>query len=142
MKLKVLLVGLLALSLSASVAVAAPPPGKGKPETAGKPSTTGPTCKPKVTVVLKGTLTGVTALALTVNVTSGNRWARAYDEASHSVLVNPDTKVRGQGKKFLTDLEVDDRVLVQARACKAELLAEGTPPVLTAVRVVAHSAAA
>lgn len=138
MKMKVLLIGLLALSLGASVAVAAPPPGKGKPETAGKPLTTSPTCKPKVTVVLKGTLTGVTALGLTVNVTSGS----AYDEASHSVLVNPDTKVRGQGKKFLTDLEVDDRVLVQARACKAELLAEGTPPVLTAVRVVAHSAAA
>jgi hypothetical protein len=142
-KLKVLLVGLLAVSLSASLAVAAPPPGKGKPETAGKHSTTGPTCKPKVTVVLKGTLTGMTALALTVDVTSGNRWGRAYDEASHSILVNEDTtKVRGEGKKELDDLVPGDRVLVQARACKAELLAPGVPPVLTAVRVVAHSAAA
>ena len=92
---------------------------------------------------MKGTLTGMTALALTVDVTSGNRWGRAYDEASHSILVNEDTtKVRGEGKKELDDLVLGDRVLVQARACKADLLAEGVPPVLTAVRVVAHSAAA
>ena len=142
MKLKVFVVTLAAASLCVSVAVAAPPPGKGKPETAGKHSTTGLTCKPKVTVVLKGTLTGMTALALTVDVTSGNRWGRAYDEASHSVMVTEDTKVRGEGKKFLTDLVLGDRVLVQARACKADLLAEGVvPPALTAVRVVAHSAA-
>ena len=63
MKFRVLLVCLVALGLSASVAIAAPPPGKGKPAspgnsaTAGKPLPTGPTCKPKVTVVLKGTLT-------------------------------------------------------------------------------------
>ena len=139
MKLKVLLVGLLALSLSASVAVAAPPPGKGKPETAGKPLPTGPTCKPKVTVVLKGALTGMTALALTVDVTSGNRWGRAYDEATHTILVNSDTKVRRPG---LDVLVAGDRVLVQARACKAELLATGAPPVLTAVRVVAHPVSA
>jgi hypothetical protein len=147
-KLKVFVVTLAAASLCVSVAVAAPPPGKGKPETAGKPATagkpetTGSTCKPKVTVVLKGTLTGMTTLALTVDVTSGNRWGRAYDEASHSIMVNEDTKVRGEGKKELDDLVLGDRVLVQARACKAELLAPGDPPVLTAVRVVAHSAAA
>ena len=63
MKLRVVLVCLVALGLSASVAIAAPPPGKGKPASpgnsanAGKPLPTGPTCKPKVTVVLKGTLT-------------------------------------------------------------------------------------
>jgi hypothetical protein len=141
-KLKVFVVTLAAASLCVSVAVAAPPPGKGKPETAGKPLPTGPTCKPKVMVVLKGTLTGMTALALTVDVTSGNRWGRAYDEASHAILVNEDTtKVRGEGKKELDDLVLGDRVLVQARACKAELLAPGVPPVLSALRVVAHSAA-
>src|SRR5512145_1300437 len=78
-KLKVFVVTLAAASLCVSVAVAAPPPGKGKPETAGKPLPTGPTCKPRVMVVLKGTLTGMTASALTVDVTSGNRWGRAYD---------------------------------------------------------------
>ncbi len=41
-------------------------------------------------------------------------------------------------EKLLTDLAVGDRLLVQARVCKADLGAEGTPPALTAVRVVAH----
>lgn len=135
MKMKFLLVALVIASLGVSVAVAAPPLGK------GKPPTTGAGCKPKVTVVLKGTLAGV---PLNVNVTSGNRWGRAYVAASQpvSIAVNADTKVRRQGKKTLDLLEIGDRVLVQARACKAELLAEGAPPALTAVRVVAHPASA
>lgn len=153
MKLRLLLVGLLAVALGVSSAVAAPPPGKGKPETAGKPasagkpSTTGSTCKPKVTVVLKGTLASVSTGSLGVTVTHSNRWGRAYATAgSAAVTVNtdtdpgPDTMVRRNGKKLLTDLVVGDWVLVQARACKAELLAAGTPPPLTASRVIAHPA--
>jgi hypothetical protein len=137
MKLKVVLVALVAASLGVSVAVAAPPPGK------GKPLATGEGCKPKVTVVLKGTLAGVSDSALSMNVTSGNRWGRAYVPSSQlSILVNEDTKVRRQGKKTLGYLLPGDRVLVQARACKADLLAQGTPPTLTAVRVVAHPAKA
>ena len=132
MKVKLMLVTLAAASLSVSVAVAAPPPGKGKPKT-------GAVCKPKVTVVLKGTLGTPGATSFTVNVTSGNRWGRAYDEASHTIIVNSDTKVRRPG---LDVLVAGDRVLVQARACKADLLATGAPPVLTAVRVVAHPAVA
>jgi hypothetical protein len=138
MKLKVTLVTLAAASLSASVAVAAPPAGKG-------PSPTGAGCKPMVTVVLKGTLTGVSASTLNVMVTSGNRWARAYvPPAAQPTTVGVDlkTKVRRQGAKKLDALVVGDRVLVQARACKADLLAEGTPPALIAVRVVAHPVAA
>ena len=147
MKLKVLLVGLTAAMLSVSVAVAAPPPGKGKPETAGKPSTTGPTCRPMVTVVLKGTITGTTSGttsgSLSMTVTHANRWGRAYATAgSATVTTTTDTKVRRNGGKSLTDLKVDDWVLVQARACKAALLTQGTPPTLTAVRVVAHPAKA
>ena len=61
---------------------------------------------------------------------------------SHTILVTSDTKVRRPGKKTLDVLMAGDRVLVQARACKADLLATGAPPVLTAVRVVAHPAAA
>jgi hypothetical protein len=52
--------------------------------------------------------------------------------------VDDATKVRRNGKKLTGDLVVGDRVLVQARACKADLTAQGTPPALTAVRVVAH----
>ena len=135
MKLKVLLVGLAAALLSVSAAVAAPPADK------GKPPTTGEGCKPKVTVVLKGTLTGA---PLSVDVTSANRWGRAYvpGTASTSIAVDPNTtKVRRQGEKLITDLVVGDRVLVQARVCKADV-AEGAMPALTAVRVVAHPAKA
>ena len=134
MKSRVLLVGLTAALLSVSAAVAAPPPGK------GKPPTTGAGCKPKVTVVLKGLLTGA---PLSVDVTSANRWGRAYvaGTASTSIVVTADTKVRRQGKKLVTELVVGDRVLVQAKVCKADL-AEGAMPALTAVRVVAHPARA
>jgi hypothetical protein len=133
MKLKVLLVGLAAAMLSVSAAVGAPPPGKGKP-------LTGAGCKPKVMVVLKGKLTGT---PLSVDVTSANRWGRAYVEgtASMSIAVDPNTKVRRQGKAEIDDLEVDDRVLVQAKVCKLDLKDDAKPS-LTAWKVVAHPAKA
>ena len=139
MKMKLLLGALVIASLGVSAAVAAPPPGKGKP-------TTGVGCKPKVTVVLKGTL-AVAPVApvttLSVNVTKANRHGRAYVSASAvTVTVNADTKVRRQGEKRLADLELGDRVLVQARVCKADLAEGATPPALTASKVVAHPVSA
>lgn len=132
MKAKILLVGLVSALVVVSSAVAVPPPGK------GKPAPTGDGCKPKVTVVLKGTLASASATTLSVTVTRGNRWARAYVSAgTASVAVDATTKVRKQGKKTLADLATGDRVLVQARVCKADLADEATPA-LTAVRVVAH----
>ena len=91
MKVRMLLVGLAAVALTASSALAAQPADKGK-----KP-TTGAGCKPQVTVVLKGTLK---VAPLSVDVTSGNRWGRAYVEgtANTPITVNDDTKVRRQGK--------------------------------------------
>ena len=136
MKLRFLIVAVLAAVFGASAAIAAPPEGK------GKPPTTGEGCKPKVTVVLKGTLASAGASSLGVTVTRANRWGRAYATAgSATVTVDDKTKVRRQGKKTLADLVVGDRVLVQARVCKADL-AEGATPALTAVRVVAHPAKA
>jgi len=136
MKAKILLVGLVSALVAVSSAVAVPPPGK------GKPAPTGDGCKPKVTVVLKGTLASASATTLSVTVTRGNRWARAYVSAgTASVAVDATTKVRRQGKKTLADLVTGDRVLVQARVCKADL-AEAATPALTAVRVVAHPAKA
>jgi hypothetical protein len=134
--IKALLATLVVVTLAASAAVAAPPPG------AGKPPATGAGCKPKVTVVLKGALTSVSATVLGVNVKQANRHGRPYVTAAQptSVLVNADTKVRRQGKKTLADLLVGDRVVVQARVCKKDL-ANGATPALTAVRVVAHPAA-
>ena len=140
MKIRVLLVGLVALGLSASVAVAAPPPGK------GKPLPTGPTCKPKVTVVLKGTVDSASTISLSVDVTSANRWGRAYvpGTAMTPVTVTPETKVRRNGNMTpITGLGKGDWVLVQARACKADLAGNPPPtPTLTAVRVVAHPTSA
>jgi hypothetical protein len=132
MKIKLILTGLVVAGLAVSSAVAAPPEGKGKPKT-------GEGCKPKVAVVLKGTLTSASATALGVDVTRGNRWGRAYVEGTGvtSVAVNASTKVRRQGKKTVADLVVGDRVLVQARVCKADL-AESAKPDLTASKVIAH----
>jgi hypothetical protein len=136
MKLRIILVGLLAASLGLSAAVAAPPPGK------GKPPATGPGCKPKIMVVLKGTLAstpGASATSISVTVKSGNKWGRAYVAASQplSVAVDSKTKVRRQGKKTLGDLQSGDRVLVQSRVCKADL-ANNATPALTAWKVIAH----
>jgi len=88
--------------------------------------------------VLKGTLTGA---PLNVDVTSSNRWGRAYvpGTASTAITVTEDTKVRRQGQKKITELVVGDRVLVQARVCKADLK-DSAMPALTASRVVAHPA--
>jgi hypothetical protein len=145
MRLRLFVIAFGVVALGASSAIAAPPPGKGKPETAGKPAaagkpaTTGALCRPKVTVVLKGTLTTSVAGSLGMEVKQGNRWARAYTSlGTATLLVNDDTKVRRNGAKLASSLVVGDRVLVQARACKADLTAVGTPPALTAVRVVAH----
>ncbi len=46
---------------------------------------------------------------------------------------------RGTNSKTLADLLAGDRVLVQAKVCKADLAQGATPP-LTAKRVVAHPA--
>ena len=133
MKLRLLLVGLAAAMVAVSAAVAAPPPGKGKPQT-------GAGCKPKVTVVLKGTLT---AKPLTMDVTSGNRWGRAYvaGTAVTTIAVDTNTKVRRKGKALIGDLVVGDRVLVQAKVCKFDLN-DNAMPGLTASKVVAHPAKA
>ena len=113
-----------------------------KPETAGKPASTGANCKPKVTVVLKGELTIAATGSLAMDVSRANRWGRPWATlGTATVVVDNTTKVRRNGKKLLTDLVVGDRLLVQARACKADLTA-ATAPALTGVRVVAHPAKA
>lgn len=157
MKLRSLLVMLTLAAVTVSVAVAAPPPGKGKPPAPGqenggttatlgkgKPSTTVVACRPRVAIVLKGTLSSaptVSDTSIAVNVTSSNHHGASYAKASQptAILVDSRTVVRRQGKKRLTDLVAGDRVLVQARVCKADL-ADGGVPQLTATRIVAHPA--
>jgi len=124
--------------VAASVAVAAPPAGK------GKPPTTGPGCKPRIMVVLQGALAttpGASATSISVTVTHANHHGLAFAKAAQplTILVDAKTVVRRQGKKTLADLVAGDRVLVQARACKADLANNATPQ-LTASRIIAHPA--
>jgi len=133
MKIKLLLIG----AVVAAVAVAVSSPGAAPPTDKGKPKTTGEGCKPRIAVVLKGTLTGAGS-PLTVKVTSANHWGKAYVGGSDKqVAVSSDTKVRGQGMKKLSELKSGFRVLIQARVCKADL-ANGATPALTATKVIAH----
>ena len=138
MKLKALLVGVVAL-VCVSTAVAAPPTGK------GKPPTTGVGCKPRVAVVLRGTFVSASTTSLSMNVVGANRWGRAWKTTgTATVTLDAKTKVHGNGMKSAADLstmKAGDRVLVQARSCKADL-ASNAMPTLTAVRVVGHPAKA
>ena len=80
MKFRILVLALLTALVGASVAFAHDNPGKGEPEARpGKP-TSGPNCRPRVKVMLRGTLAndpaaGDTSLMLTV--TKANRHGRA-----------------------------------------------------------------
>ena len=140
MKIKLVLACLAVAGLAVSSAVAAPPEGKGKPRT-------GEGCKPKVTVVLKGTLVGATATSLNMNVTGANRWGRAWKTAGTAgVTLDTKTKVRGGGMKTVADLvaklKAGDRVHVQARVCKDDLKDPAAKPTLTASKVIGHPAKA
>jgi len=149
MKFRILVLALLTALVGASVAFAHDNPGNGKPEAKpGKP-TSGPNCRPRVKVVLRGTLAndpaaGDTSLMLTV--TKANRHGRAYVSAAQPITVNVDamTKVRrkapdSEPTTTLDSLAMDDLVKLHAKACKAELK-DGGMPELTAKHLKAHPA--
>jgi hypothetical protein len=151
MKFRILVLALLTALVGASVALAHDTPGKGKPETKpGKPSS-GPNCRPRVKVVLRGSLAndpaaGDTSFMLTVS--KANRHGRAYVSAAQPITVNVDakTKVRRTAPdsaptKTLDSLAMGDLVKLDAKACKADLRNGGTPD-LTAMHVKAHPAPA
>ncbi len=111
----------------------------------GKPPRTGDGCRPSVKVVLAGVLgadvdpaDGDTSFVLTVK--HSNRFGRAWQQAgSATINVDQKTKVRRQGANNLGALAPNDRVLVGAKVCKADL-ANGGMPDLTAHRIGAHPA--
>ncbi len=138
MKLKAVVGAAAAALVVSSIAVAAPPSGKGKPPTAGAG------CKPSVAVILTGKLAADGAAApssLSVTVTGGNRFAKAYKGGTLpvSVAITTSTKINRQGDHNPADLKLGDRVNIRARACVADLKS-ATPPALTATRVTAHTA--
>ena len=127
MRLKILVLALVASLVAVSAAVAKDHPGKGP-----KPKT-GAGCKPSVTVMLAGTLAadadpqdGDASFVLTVK--RSNRHGRAYRQAgTATILVDSKTRVRREGVKTLGALAPNDRVHVTAKACKADLKAGGMP---------------
>jgi hypothetical protein len=175
MRPKALLLTLILGLLVVSSAVAAPPAGKGKPNHGGddgttasvgngKPAATGVGCRPQVMVVLKGTLatapgaTPALPFSLQVMLSSANRFGEAFALATQpiSVTVDSHTKITRRGSKTLASLLSGDRLLIQARACKADLTTNSSAasattttttttstvslPALTATHIIAHPA--
>jgi hypothetical protein len=136
MRFKLLVLALVAALVAVSAATAK-----------GKPSKTGPNCKPSVTVMLSGVLApdadpqdGDTSFVLTVK--HSNRHGRTYKQAgSATITVDAKTRIRRQGAKNLGALAPNDRVHVTAKVCKADL-ADGATPDLTARKLGAHPATA
>ena len=130
---------LLIVALVASLAVVSAAAGKGKPPKSGQG------CKPAVTVMLAGVLAadvdpadGDTSFAMVVK--RSNRFGRAWKQAgSATINVDQKSRVRRQGAHNLGALAPNDRLLVSAKACKADL-ANGGLPDLTARKIAAHPA--
>jgi len=133
---RTLLATALVAALSVPVALAAP--------NKGKPPTTGPGCKPNVTVMLKGSLTsdpGVGATSFTMNVTGANKHGLSLKGLGVTIAVDAKTKIRRQGAKTVDALASGDRANVQLRRCKADLpLSVSTVDDVAASRVTAQAA--
>jgi hypothetical protein len=130
-------------ALAVPVALAVPPPGK------GKPLPTGPNCKPKVSVILKGTLTSdpefVGAGTFTMSTTGANQPGKVFvGGADETITVGADTKIRRQSApKLVASLQSGDRAVVHLRACKGDLPLDAAElTALTALRVNAKAPAA
>jgi hypothetical protein len=136
--------------VTASLAVAKAPPGKGKPEGKGKKTTTSSTdpatCKPKISVILKGTFVSGGGTSFTMNVTHSNFHGRDLVGSPLTLTVDDKTMFRRNGHAELADFKADDRLNVQARACKkpknATQAPAATPTAMLAKRVTGHPAKA
>jgi ABC-type sugar transport system substrate-binding protein len=136
---KLFILALSAAALAVPAATAAP--------AKGKPGRSGPDCRPRVMVVLKGTVAAqpaATDTSFQLKVDRANHHGRALGGQTLTMNVDANTRyVKGDQKIQLKDLAANDRVLVQARACKADLKAARdaqTLPSLTARKVVVKPA--
>ena len=116
---------------------------------AKKPPPTGSDCKPKVSVILKGTLTNdpefVGAGTFTMTTTGANKPGKVFvGGADETINVGADTKIRRQNApKLVASLESGDRAVVHLRACRGDLpLDTAKLAGLTALRVNAKAPAA
>ena len=130
---------LLIVALVAALAVVSGAAGKGKPPKSDHG------CKPAVMVMLAGVLAADVDPAdgdtsFTMVVKHSNRFGHAWKLAgSATVNVDQNTKIRRKGAHNLGALAPNDRLLVSAKACKADL-ANGGMPDLTARKIAAHPA--
>jgi hypothetical protein len=127
MKVRILVLALATALIGASVATAK-----------GKPSPTGDNCRPRVSFILKGTLTSLGTDSFHMNVVKANRHGRAF-LGDREIKVSDMTRFRRMGHATMADLVLNDRLKVQVRGCK-----HGDPATmeLLAKRVVAHPAPA
>jgi hypothetical protein len=107
--------------LVASFAAAEPPPGKGKGKKKNTTSTTTldpATCKPKISVILKGEFVSGGGSSFTMDVTRSNFHGRELVGDALTIMVDEKTRFVRRGPAELSDFEAGDRLNVQARACK------------------------
>jgi hypothetical protein len=129
MKLKALLLTMLAAGVAASLAVASPPADKGREGQTGATPTTKTEREPKrdregkrdrvVMLMLKGAFVSASDDSFAMLVKHSNKHARALRGKQLTVLVDDKTKFRRQGKAELADLVAGDRLLVLVRARKS-----------------------
>jgi hypothetical protein len=116
--------------LAASFAAAKAPPGKGKPDKGAKTTTSSTdlaTCRPKISVILKGTFVSGGGTSFTMNVKQTNAHGRDLVGKPLTLMVDTATKFTRHGKAKLADFKADDRLNVQARACKKQKGSEQAP---------------
>jgi len=122
--------------LAASLAVAKPPPGKGKPAGKGKKATTSSTdpetCKPKISVILKGTYVSGGGTSFTMDVKQTNFHGRDLVGKPLTLMVDDKTKFRRKTKKQKNGTTTTTTTTTQAPAVQA--------PAMLAKRVVGHPA--
>jgi len=125
MKRTALFLALFCLGLmTASFAVAKDGPGKGKGKKSSTTSSTASTdpasCKPKISVILKGKFVSGGGTSFTMDVTKSNFHGKELVGKPLTLMVDDKTKFRRKGHAELDDFEAGDRLNVQARACKAK----------------------
>ena len=158
MKLRILLLALVAFALSASTALAHDKGGDKhakaheKAQQAKKDKKANrhdaQVCRPAVGVKLRGEITIVEADGFWMIVTKSNRHGERFvaddptaEGAAVYVGVGEKTKIRRNGKAELTDLAPYDGVKVKLRACKRDLRNDEATPELYAKHVKAKPVA-
>ncbi len=143
MKLKIGLIVVIAAGFMSSFAMAASPNKGGNSDKGQSTTTTAKvkkakkTCKPNVSLILRGELVQVADPNLTVAVKQTNKHARSFKGKQATVQTDAKTRILRLGERVsLADLVAGDSLNIRARACKRGEL----PATPLAVRVVAKPA--